>query len=90
MAEASRAVGTFTGSPEAAYVSRAGAPPVRLRDIYCRRRVDANTVVVRYFALARVVGVNTFEWDLDLPTGEREERDAKSEGNATHDVTNGE
>ena len=34
--------------------------------------------------------MNTLEWDLGILTGEREEWDVKSEGNATHDVTNGE
>ena len=32
-------------------------------------------------------GVRVLKWDVCVVTGERDKRDAKSKGNATHDVT---
>ena len=50
-----------------------------------KRRPSSGKQFTRVCAAPRRVHVSN--GDLGVPTGERDERDAKSKGSATHDVT---
>ena len=82
----------FTVSPDAACVACAAPPSERLHDVCCKKRVDAMSrrpLSLRRFARVCAASrrVYVIEWDLGVPTGEWDERDAKSKGNVRHDVT---
>ena len=58
-------------------------PPTRAANgICCRRRVDANLSSVRRFVRVFVVPreVHVLEWELGVPTGERDKWDVKRSG----------